>query len=1170
MTARQGGGAVSAAHPQIPRASGPSGGPTSVAPASVDRALASPGTPLEPAVRPDMERSFGHDFSRVRVHTDAPAARSAGDVAAEAYTVGRHIVFAAGRYAPHTPAGRHLLAHELVHTAQQGAAHTLRRQAAGGAKSGERKTFVIPIPSGISTKQEYFLYIEMKIFGRVVNVAWTSSGPAVDAPSKHVGKPVNVSVATWLLEMYGAAGGGDGKAEKEEADKAYKGLGEGEKGAIDVEINQRYYAATGEAPGTKIKPGEAVKASIWNSLKQQVLADRKALETLPETVKTLLGPSNFTPENYRALVELGQTLAQLSDAELKAFFVVGPGGATITPADYPRLLSIAKKLANLPPEARQDYLSRVNATTTSLAQMEAQIDDYLQFRAERENEIEAHEEATKPLLGAEDLYTAYRDYKDWQRTVGMARALKSSARDKAAAEESYEYLQERLRESEKALLAALKDKGFESIAAFEAALETYRLSFRTQAVNLALDVLARYEHMLFEESQRLKQGAAATIAQGIGATKASQYYEEYHRQEGIARSLQMAHEPKETWWLKPYQEAKDAAAAAKASAEQEVLKGSGADPLIKERKIDLERLAGADAAGVQSYLSAEITDRETKAQAARHELNEDPDRVFRKMPDLVAATYKMLGVEPTSIYGRVINDYIEDEGRKHLLSDLALAALALALAFLVPGGGWLAAAALVASAGLSTYQAYQAYKEYQEQERDYELGFLSEEPSLFWVALAIAGAAVDLGVAASAVVKGSATALKSLKGAMLGFSKDGDLARFVASLEATGGLDRTLLAALRREAEASLATKQAWKTLMGVAMRPNAFVGAVADPEVATSLFRLLTSSVKRGVNTLTKLSADARFLEIAGDLAKMSAADRDALEAAFAEVKTLVKAGAEKGMDDASLASFVDRWALNRGKPGFQTKLLDEMKAWKPPTPAQKKALDELGKVRGKLADLKEEKATAEADLADLLAKPKEERTAEVTEEIKELRKRLRELDPTAEPARIQITGEYKRPPGLGEIAETELKVAEAEKEAEKAGISLYKRMRDARPSYTAENRALKQPSVEDIAAPLKGKPTPKQVDHIVSVREIVDMDGFADLPLKDQKDIVNMPDNLVAMDGSANASKQDWSWKSWKNASNYYEQSTIDAMIKREADVRALIEKEIQARLAKLKTKP
>ena len=77
-----------------------------------------PGRPLDAATRASMEARFGHDFSRVRVHTDDRAAESARAVRALAYTVGQDIVFGRGQFAP-TPAGRRLLAHELAHTIQQ-------------------------------------------------------------------------------------------------------------------------------------------------------------------------------------------------------------------------------------------------------------------------------------------------------------------------------------------------------------------------------------------------------------------------------------------------------------------------------------------------------------------------------------------------------------------------------------------------------------------------------------------------------------------------------------------------------------------------------------------------------------------------------------------------------------------------------------------------------------------------------------------------------------------------------------------------------------------------------------------------------------------------------------------------------------------------------------------
>ena len=77
------------------------------------------GQSLEQPARSDMERRFGLNFSRVRVHADADAGRAATSVNAAAFTIGQDIVFGSGRYAPNTPAGSHLLAHELAHTVQQ-------------------------------------------------------------------------------------------------------------------------------------------------------------------------------------------------------------------------------------------------------------------------------------------------------------------------------------------------------------------------------------------------------------------------------------------------------------------------------------------------------------------------------------------------------------------------------------------------------------------------------------------------------------------------------------------------------------------------------------------------------------------------------------------------------------------------------------------------------------------------------------------------------------------------------------------------------------------------------------------------------------------------------------------------------------------------------------------
>ncbi|WP_197733014.1 DUF4157 domain-containing protein [Paraburkholderia pallida] len=88
-------------------------------PPVVNEVLRAPGQSLDLATRALMEPRFGHDFSRVRIHTDERAAQASRSIGARAFTAGHQIVFGSRQYAPGTDQGRSLIAHELTHTVQQ-------------------------------------------------------------------------------------------------------------------------------------------------------------------------------------------------------------------------------------------------------------------------------------------------------------------------------------------------------------------------------------------------------------------------------------------------------------------------------------------------------------------------------------------------------------------------------------------------------------------------------------------------------------------------------------------------------------------------------------------------------------------------------------------------------------------------------------------------------------------------------------------------------------------------------------------------------------------------------------------------------------------------------------------------------------------------------------------
>ncbi len=111
----------------------------------------SKGQPLEPSLRAALEPRFGHSFERVRVHADAEADRLSRESAARALTHGNDVFFRLGEYAPGTPEGQHLLAHELAHVVQRdrfGAPGNLETSRANDASEVEARAAADAVVAG--------------------------------------------------------------------------------------------------------------------------------------------------------------------------------------------------------------------------------------------------------------------------------------------------------------------------------------------------------------------------------------------------------------------------------------------------------------------------------------------------------------------------------------------------------------------------------------------------------------------------------------------------------------------------------------------------------------------------------------------------------------------------------------------------------------------------------------------------------------------------------------------------------------------------------------------------------------------------------------------------------------------------------------------------------------
>jgi len=90
-----------------------------------------------------MEPRFGHDFSGVRVHTDAKADSLSRSLSAEAFTLGSDMFFRKNKYNPDSSGGQKLIAHESAHVVQQ-----------GGAKGGRVQTKLRVGPAGDGYERE--------------------------------------------------------------------------------------------------------------------------------------------------------------------------------------------------------------------------------------------------------------------------------------------------------------------------------------------------------------------------------------------------------------------------------------------------------------------------------------------------------------------------------------------------------------------------------------------------------------------------------------------------------------------------------------------------------------------------------------------------------------------------------------------------------------------------------------------------------------------------------------------------------------------------------------------------------------------------------------------------------------------------------------------------------
>jgi len=137
------------------------------------------GRPLDAVTCGFFESRFGADLSDVRIHTDRGAADSAQSIDALAYTLGRDLVFAPGRYTPETTEGRRLIAHELAHVLQQNPGVIQRYVAAQGTSQAN------PCAGWEKDPESFSIHVARYFVATQVNPALATKPVSVTCETDH-------------------------------------------------------------------------------------------------------------------------------------------------------------------------------------------------------------------------------------------------------------------------------------------------------------------------------------------------------------------------------------------------------------------------------------------------------------------------------------------------------------------------------------------------------------------------------------------------------------------------------------------------------------------------------------------------------------------------------------------------------------------------------------------------------------------------------------------------------------------------------------------------------------------------------------------------------------------------------------------------------------------------
>ncbi len=635
------------------------------------------GEPPDPATRTQLRPHLGFDASVARIHSGPAAAAAARSVNADAFTIGRDVFFAEGKYDPATPKGLGLIAHEMTHVGQQ---LGLR---------GDKLRFMSP-KGGDAMEQE-----AQEVGERVVsNLALSASlriAKYVRVYQPADDEPITTGLQTRLDRLSMQA-----------LRKAAR--------LLMMNAHPRAFRI------------DEVEADV--SLDLQEMSDAEAIDVWAEAIVAAV---RSAPQTLRTSFETSEALAPATHVLQRRLGDPNEKGAPLPQPPAPDPATLAK-LAKVTASAQEKDMIRKLLVRKDLDPLE-QASKRKQYNEEnKDNDPELKVKAThsgeifpddKPALEAKLKEFEINSYDDYLK---LKKDFTSAFNQKGVNVTNF-ILDENLR-----VVQAQKSR-YQPNPEHKRDMDDLKESAKKllPAMQRYIDLLTKHFYWIVHVDTRNLDSADEIIVGGIQSGRLGAPAKD------IADQLQSARDN----WVAVRREVGN---------KHVVLLGRNYDPHeITDVKDDNE---------LDLKMFHYFADVESNIKYAKDRINLDK---FWELSPMVSMTESQMGIHNDDGADRTVKEAEKGHSDDNAVWNAiqAGAAIALAVTAMVATGG-LAAVALIGSAGLSVYGAASQAQEYAfksaaaNSSLDQAKLISKDDPSLFWLALNLVAAGLDVGTAIGA------------------------------------------------------------------------------------------------------------------------------------------------------------------------------------------------------------------------------------------------------------------------------------------------------------------------------------------------------------------------------------------------------------------------------------